>query len=153
VAVLQGDGNGQFTNTPSSPFDANSNPSGMVVGDFNGDGKPDLAIVNPFLGTITVLQNTASEPSAPSADPTPPASNSGIPELSNNNHPGHPLVHSGSKKKPTKCSRIFVRSHHGPRTKTHTKKCPVHRVPTTHKSNGSASRRRLSSQRPHDSMK
>lgn len=55
VAVLQGDGHGGFTNAAGSPFPANGNPRPLVVGDFNGDGLPDLAVVNAFQGVVTVL--------------------------------------------------------------------------------------------------
>lgn len=60
VAVLEGNGSGGFTNVPSSPFPANGNPRPLAVGDFNGDGAPDIAVVNAFLGRVTVLQDTAS---------------------------------------------------------------------------------------------
>jgi hypothetical protein len=61
VAVLQGDGHGGFTNAIGSPFPANGNPRPLVVGDFNGDGLPDLAVVNSFQGVVTVLDNTTHE--------------------------------------------------------------------------------------------
>jgi hypothetical protein len=57
VAILQGDGRGGFTNAIGSPFPANGNPGPLAVGDFNGDGRPDLAIVNSFQGVVTVLLN------------------------------------------------------------------------------------------------
>jgi hypothetical protein len=37
---------GLFTEASGSPFPVGSSPSSMTVGDFNGDGKPDLAIPN-----------------------------------------------------------------------------------------------------------
>jgi hypothetical protein len=60
VAILEGDGGGAFTNATGSPFAANGNPGPIATGDFNGDGSPDLAVVNPFQGTVTVLQNNTS---------------------------------------------------------------------------------------------
>ncbi len=78
IAVLQGDGHGGFTNAAGSPFPANGNPRPLVVGDFNGDGLPDLAVVNSFQGVVTVLDNTTREgqegpPSSPGPiTPTPP---------------------------------------------------------------------------------
>jgi hypothetical protein len=60
VAVLEGDGSGGFTNAPGSPFPVNGNPRPLAVGDFNGDGTPDIAVSNSFLGRITVLEDTAS---------------------------------------------------------------------------------------------
>jgi hypothetical protein len=45
VTILLGDGQGSFRPAPGSPFDVHSNPHphGVVVADFNGDGKPDVA--------------------------------------------------------------------------------------------------------------
>ena len=55
VTVLLGDGTGRFTAAPSSPFPAGSQPNSVAVGDFNGDGKPDLAIANYNSNNVTVL--------------------------------------------------------------------------------------------------
>ncbi|HXT63933.1 MAG TPA: VCBS repeat-containing protein [Pyrinomonadaceae bacterium] len=46
VSVLIGDGRGGFAQAPGSPFPANPRPFGVAIGDVNGDGKHDLAIVN-----------------------------------------------------------------------------------------------------------
>jgi hypothetical protein len=70
VAVLEGDGSGGFTNAPGSPFAANGNPDPLAVGDFNGDGTPDIAVANSFLGRITVLEDTASGGSCAPEPPT-----------------------------------------------------------------------------------
>jgi hypothetical protein len=43
VTVLLGKGNGTFTVAPGSPFNIGGRANQMVVGDFNGDGKLDLA--------------------------------------------------------------------------------------------------------------
>jgi len=45
VSVLLGNGRGGFTAAPGSPFVVDFGPEGIAVGDFNGDGKPDLAIL------------------------------------------------------------------------------------------------------------
>ncbi len=55
VTVLLGDGMGAFSAAPGSPFPAGSQPSSVATGDFNGDGKPDLAISNYLGFSITVL--------------------------------------------------------------------------------------------------
>ncbi len=62
VTVLLGDGKGGFSQPPGSPFKANPRPFGVAIGDVNGDGKPDLAIVNfsgqgtdPSDDAITIL--------------------------------------------------------------------------------------------------
>jgi len=45
VTVLLGNGKGQFSLAPGSPFsvDSNPHPHGIAVADFNGDQKPDIA--------------------------------------------------------------------------------------------------------------
>jgi hypothetical protein len=56
VTILLGKGNGTF-GYPQF-FAAGSNPSAVVVGDFNGDGIPDLAVANNILsapGMISIL--------------------------------------------------------------------------------------------------
>lgn len=37
------------------PFDAGPNPASVTAGDFNGDGKPDLAVANTASGNVSVL--------------------------------------------------------------------------------------------------
>ncbi|MEJ2359280.1 MAG: VCBS repeat-containing protein [Deinococcales bacterium] len=53
VSVLLGNGNGTFGNAVSYPV--GWFPSSVVVGDFNGDGTPDLAVANVYSGTVSVL--------------------------------------------------------------------------------------------------
>jgi hypothetical protein len=67
VTVLLGNGTGGFTEAPGSPFAAGSWPDSVAVGDFNGDGKPDLAIASESSNNVTVLLNSYSG----SATPTP----------------------------------------------------------------------------------
>jgi hypothetical protein len=65
VFILAGRGDGTFTPQPVS-FEACAfpllssqlTPQGMAVLDFNGDGKPDLALVNYSLDSVIVLTNT-----------------------------------------------------------------------------------------------
>jgi hypothetical protein len=55
VSVLLGDGNGSFApavDTPTGVF-----PMSIAVGDFNGDGYPDLAVANHDSSSVTVLIN------------------------------------------------------------------------------------------------
>jgi uncharacterized protein (TIGR03437 family) len=65
VVVLLGTGTGGFTAAPGSPFAVGAAPGGpifyagsLAVGDFNEDGKPDLATVNTSDNNVTVLLNT-----------------------------------------------------------------------------------------------
>jgi hypothetical protein len=53
--VLLGDGSGGFTTASGSPFAAGSEPFSIGLGDFNGDGVPDLVTPNFQSGNITVL--------------------------------------------------------------------------------------------------
>jgi uncharacterized protein (TIGR03437 family) len=46
---------GQLTAAANSPFPVGNGPENVAVGDFNGDGKPDMAITNANDGTVTVL--------------------------------------------------------------------------------------------------
>src|SRR5690242_7957054 len=45
---------------PQQTFATDSDPNSVVVGDFNGDGKLDLAIANEGSNTVSVLLNTTS---------------------------------------------------------------------------------------------
>src|ERR1039458_1289360 len=60
VTVLLDDGSGGFTAAPGSPFAAGANPFFVAVGDFNGDGKPDLAVANWSSNNVTVLLGNGS---------------------------------------------------------------------------------------------
>jgi uncharacterized protein (TIGR03437 family) len=55
VTILLGDGSGGFTPAAGSPFPAGTTPSALALGDFNGDGSPDLAIANAGGNAVTVL--------------------------------------------------------------------------------------------------
>ena len=53
VVVVLGNGNGTFQVPVSYPV--GSDPFSLAIGDFNGDGKPDLVVANLSDGTIQVL--------------------------------------------------------------------------------------------------
>jgi hypothetical protein len=57
VTVLLGDGSGGFTEAAGSPFSAVTgiHPESIVAGDFNSDGKFDLAVANVFSDNVTIL--------------------------------------------------------------------------------------------------
>ena len=58
IAILSGDGSGGFT-VPTSGQIAIGSAAGSsplaVIGDFNGDGKADLAVADQFFSTVTIL--------------------------------------------------------------------------------------------------
>jgi hypothetical protein len=53
VSILLGNGDGTFTAAGESA--TGSIPVSSAVGDFNGDGKPDLAVANYGSNTVTIL--------------------------------------------------------------------------------------------------
>lgn len=55
VSVLLGDGRGGFSPAPASPFPAGNYPYSVVVQDFNGDLKLDLAVANYGSATVSLL--------------------------------------------------------------------------------------------------
>lgn len=50
IAVLAGTGTGSFTNLASMPVQSRM----LALGDLNGDGRPDIASVNPSVNVVTV---------------------------------------------------------------------------------------------------
>jgi hypothetical protein len=61
VSVLLGQGDGTFQ--PAQSFPAGSYPQSVAVGDFNGDGFPDLAVAN--YAWVSILLNDATWPGGP----------------------------------------------------------------------------------------
>jgi len=55
VTILLGDGTGRFSADPKGPFPTGDSPIWIAHGDLNGDGKPDLAVVNWSANTLTIL--------------------------------------------------------------------------------------------------
>jgi hypothetical protein len=55
VTVLLGNGDGTFTPATNSPAAVGNDPWSVVAGDFNGDGKADLAVANNSDDTVTIL--------------------------------------------------------------------------------------------------
>ncbi len=53
VSVLLGNGDGTFQ--PQVTYEVGGVPSSVVAGDFNGDGRIDLAVANSQDGTVSVL--------------------------------------------------------------------------------------------------
>ena len=64
VSVLLGNGDGTFQTQVT--YAVGSNPSAIVAGDFNGDGRTDLAVANVWLlTTCRCCWATATAPSRP----------------------------------------------------------------------------------------
>jgi hypothetical protein len=55
LSVFLGDGHGGFIPTSGAPFALGMEPLSIVVGDFNSDGKADLAVTNPGSNTVSLL--------------------------------------------------------------------------------------------------
>jgi hypothetical protein len=60
VTILLGNGSGSFIAPSSSPVGAGQGPASVAVGDFNLDGKPDLAVANAASGNVTILLGNGS---------------------------------------------------------------------------------------------
>ena len=58
LSLLLSDGSGGFVVPAGSPFPSgDSSPVGLVTGDFNEDGKPDLATTNTSSDTVSIYLN------------------------------------------------------------------------------------------------
>jgi len=57
-AIAPGDTVPSFA--PQQEFVTGTNPTSIVAADFNGDGKPDVAVVNSSSNTISMLRNTTA---------------------------------------------------------------------------------------------
>src|ERR1051325_6062181 len=72
VTILLGDGTGNFNPAPASPEVVGTRPQSVAVGDFNLDGRPDLATANNASNNVTILLNTCTARPCPT-NFTPPA--------------------------------------------------------------------------------
>jgi hypothetical protein len=55
VSIFLNMGGGNFTPMTGSPFKTGGAPSALTVADFNGDGRPDIAVANKGTGNVTIL--------------------------------------------------------------------------------------------------
>ena len=55
VTILHGTGNGSFR--IAGAYAAGLRPTDVLAGDFNGDGRPDLAVANALSSTVSILIN------------------------------------------------------------------------------------------------
>ena len=61
--------NPSLTFDPKVDFPTGTEPISVSIGDFNGDGKPDLAVANYFSNTASILLNTTPKVTAVTATP------------------------------------------------------------------------------------
>jgi hypothetical protein len=57
VLIFRNQGNGHFNLVPAASIEVGHHPSDLAVGDLDGDGWPDLAVVNQVDNSLTLLQN------------------------------------------------------------------------------------------------
>ena len=55
VTVLLGQAGGGYAEEAGSPIAVGMRPPWVLAADFNGDGHPDLAVVNQISSTVTIL--------------------------------------------------------------------------------------------------
>ena len=55
VSILLGNDDGTFTPGLGSPIAVGSRPTAVAGGDFNSDGKPDLAVAGADDSTVKIL--------------------------------------------------------------------------------------------------
>jgi hypothetical protein len=96
VSVLLGNGNGTFQ--PAVSYAVGSSPTSVVVGDFNGDGKLDIAVTNAGVDTVSVLMGNGNGTFQPAVnyntvgnDPTSLA----VGDFNNDGHPDLVTANSG----------------------------------------------------------
>jgi serine/threonine protein kinase len=58
LIVLLGDGTGRFRSAPGSPIFVGTNPTGVAVADFDGDGNQDLVAAVNGGGSLAILRGT-----------------------------------------------------------------------------------------------
>jgi hypothetical protein len=60
ITIMLGTGSGVFSEAAGSPVAVGSNPVPVGVGDWNGDGKRDLAVANFSSSNLTILLNNTT---------------------------------------------------------------------------------------------
>jgi hypothetical protein len=90
ITILKGLGNDQFQPQPLFS-DGGRGPSQVAVGEFNGDGHPDLAVSNFLSGNVSILLGQGNDafmpaPGSPYATGSGPTTDIAVGELDNDNH-------------------------------------------------------------------
>jgi type II secretory pathway component GspD/PulD (secretin) len=72
LTILLGNGDGTFTEATGSPITVGKTPVAIASADFNGDSKPDLAVLNQGDNSVSILLNNgdatfAAAPNSPLA--------------------------------------------------------------------------------------
>jgi YD repeat-containing protein len=70
ISILLGNGDGTFRPAPNSPISVSGTVTALVVGDFNGDGEPDLAIDAASLQILLGKGDGTFGPAPPSSIPS-----------------------------------------------------------------------------------
>ncbi len=65
--VFVPDANGAYPQTPTAVFPVGPNPAAITVGDFNGDGNRDVAVINKANSSLTILLGIGNGSFAPNA--------------------------------------------------------------------------------------
>jgi len=68
VAILQNLGNGSFADAPQKLPAGGFGPSGVAVGDWNGDGRQDLAVANNYSGKVALRVQNADGSFSPAGE-------------------------------------------------------------------------------------
>jgi hypothetical protein len=60
VSVIEGNGDGTFATTTTSDFPTAAPPVALALGDFNNDGKIDVAVADESTGQVSILLNNTA---------------------------------------------------------------------------------------------
>lgn len=72
ISILLGKGDGTFTPATPPTINVGNSPCSVIIGDFNRDGKPDLAVANRTDSTVSILLGVGDGTFYPATPPTVP---------------------------------------------------------------------------------